>query len=122
MLTYDLRCFGHSGAGNGFTTSGNFEARDVIGSLQYAKARPDLSQMTVGLFGRCLGCNAAMFAMQQHPEYFKDVRCLVAPQPLSPRNFFERILTGMGIPERIGDLDWEIKLSHQLWAGRFVTA
>lgn len=110
VLTYDLRNFGHSGVGNGFTTSGNFEARDVIGSLLYAKTRPELSQMTVGLFGRCLGCNAILFAMQQHPEYFEGVRCLVAPQPLSPRNFFERTLTSMGIPERISDLDWEIKL------------
>jgi len=43
VLTYDLRNHGHSGAGNGgIITSGNFEARDVIGSLIYAKTRREL--------------------------------------------------------------------------------
>lgn len=110
VLAYDLRNFGHSAAGNGFTTSGNFEARDVIGSLRYAKTRPELRHLTVGLFGRCLGCNSILFAMQQHPEEFEGVRCLVGPQPLSPWHFFGRELERQGIAERLDDLDWEIKL------------
>lgn len=47
VLTYDLRNFGHSGSGNGgIGTSGNFESRDVIGSLDHAVREHD--GMTLG--------------------------------------------------------------------------
>lgn len=113
VLTYDLRNHGHSGAGNGgIVTSGNFEARDVIGSLHYARARRGLSGMTVGLFSRCLGCNSTMFAMSRHPQEFAGVRCLVGAQPLSPRFFYERLLAFSGVPaKRIADLDQAIKIN-----------
>lgn len=112
VLTYDLRNFGHSGAGNGgIGSSGRFESRDVIGSLTYARTRRELSGMTVGLFSRCLGCNATMFAISRHPEHFKYVRCLVGVQPLSPRFFLERHLEIIGVPaDRIEELDRYIKL------------
>jgi hypothetical protein len=54
-------------------------ARDVVGSLQYVRRREDLREMKVGLFSRCCGANATMIAMTKHPEYFKDIRCMVAP-------------------------------------------
>lgn len=113
VLTYDLRNHGHSGAGNGgIVTSGNFESRDVIGSLVYARTRKELSGMTIGLFSRCLGCNSAIFAMSRHPEHFKDVRCLVGAQPLSPKFFYERLLDFAGVPaDRINELDWSIKIN-----------
>jgi hypothetical protein len=42
VLAYDLRNFGHSGAANGgIASSGIFEARDVAGSLNYARSRHD---------------------------------------------------------------------------------
>ncbi len=113
VLSYDLRNHGHSGDGNGgLVTSGNFELRDVIGSLRYARTRGDLSGMTIGLFSRCLGCNSTMFAMSQHPDEFDGVRCLVGAQPLSPKFFYERLLDISGVPaERIDDLDQAIKLN-----------
>lgn len=61
---YDFRNFGHSGAANGgIITAGIFEARDVIGSLNYVRIRKDLREMTIGLFSRCMGCNATMTHM-----------------------------------------------------------
>ncbi|WP_204248369.1 alpha/beta hydrolase family protein [Hymenobacter sp. PAMC 26628] len=110
VLTYDLRNFGHSNVGNGLGSAGIVNAREVIGSLLYVKSRPELSGMTVGLFSRCLGCNATLFAMQQYPDYFKGMRCLVGVQPLSVRATLERDLERLGIPERIDELDHEIKL------------
>jgi uncharacterized protein len=111
VLCYDMRNFGHSGSANGGVGSnGIFEARDVVGSLQYVKAREDLRHMTVGLFSRCCGCNATMIAMTKYPEHFKDVRCMVSPQPVSLRPFYERITEMLGIPDRIGDIDREIQL------------
>ena len=61
VLAYDLRNFGLSGAANGgISASGIFEARDVAGSLAYARSRPDTRDMTTGLFSRCLGCSSPL--------------------------------------------------------------
>lgn len=113
VLTYDLRNFGHSGAANGGVNSGGlFEARDVLGSLNYARTRPDLTKMEIGLFSRCLGCNATLFAMEQQPEQFRNVRCLVALQPLSTRVAVERMLELAGVPaSAIGDLEQQMRLN-----------
>jgi alpha/beta superfamily hydrolase len=69
VLAYDLRDFGHSGAANGgIASSGIFEARDVAGSLAYARSRHDTRDMMIGLFSRCLGCSSTFAAMTQFPE------------------------------------------------------
>lgn len=105
VLAYDMRNFGHSGAANGgIGSNGIFESRDVVGSLQYVKARADLRNMTLGLFSRCCGCNATMIAMTKYPEHFKDIRCMVSPQPVSLRPFYERITEMLGIADRIDDI------------------
>jgi pimeloyl-ACP methyl ester carboxylesterase len=99
VLAYDLRNFGLSGAADGgVTSSGRFESRDVVGSLQYARSRDDLRGAGIALFSRCLGANATFFAMQRAPNEFADVRCLVACQPASPRALLERRLAALGIP------------------------
>jgi uncharacterized protein len=112
VLTYDFRNYGLSGAANGgVITCGILEARDVIGSLTYVRGRADLREMTVGLFSRCLGFNATMFAMSEHPEAFEGVRCVVGPQPISVRVTLDRILALSGIPaDRIDDLEQRIRL------------
>ncbi|WP_206051911.1 alpha/beta hydrolase [Nocardioides ferulae] len=110
VLAYDLRNFGQSGVGNGGVfTVGRFEARDVLGSLAYVRTRPDTRDLTVGLFSRCVGANASMFAMMQDPAAFDGVRCMVAPQPLSAGVALARAMDRLGIPaERIGDLDEQV--------------
>jgi pimeloyl-ACP methyl ester carboxylesterase len=112
VLAYDLRNFGLSGAANGgVTTSGRFESRDVVGSLRYARSRPDLRGARIALFSRCLGADATLFAMRRAPREFADVRCLVACQPVSPRVLLERTLERRGIPaERMEELDRLIRL------------
>ncbi|MFD7918707.1 alpha/beta hydrolase family protein [Streptomyces sp. NPDC059740] len=112
VLAYDLRNFGLSGGANGgVTTSGRFESRDVVGSLRYARSRPDLRGARIALFSRCLGANATLFAMQRAPQEFMDVCCLVACQPLSPRAVLERTLERRRIPaERMEELDRLIRL------------
>jgi pimeloyl-ACP methyl ester carboxylesterase len=112
VLTYDLRNHGHSGSGNGgLVSSGRYESRDVIGSLQYARSRRNLSGMTIGLFSRCLGCNSTMFAMSRAPDQFRDVRCMVGVQPLAVPGLMKRVIGLIGIPaDRIDQLDQEIRL------------
>ena len=106
VLTYDERNFGHSGAANGgLNTGGRYEARDVIGSLTYARTRPGLQDMTIGLFSRCQGANATIWAMDQQPEQFEGVRCLVAPQPVSVHVILQQSLERMGLRERYPELN-----------------
>lgn len=112
VLAYDLRNFGHSGSANGgIASSGIFEARDVLGSLKYVRSRDDTRHMAVGLFSRCLGCSSTFRAMADDREAFKNVRCLVGPQPVTMKIIVERRLVLMGVPaSRIADLEERIVL------------
>lgn len=98
VLAYDLRNHGLSGAGNGGTVGiGLLEYRDVIGSLRYAKARPDTARMTTALLSVCLGCNSTIVAMHKYPAEFAHIRALIALQPVSARPFIERAAEQAGI-------------------------
>ncbi|NUH40214.1 alpha/beta hydrolase [Streptomyces samsunensis] len=109
VLAYDLRNHGLSGAANGgITSSGIFEARDVAGSVAYARSHPELRDMTIGLFSRCLGAGSTFAAMKQFPEVFEPVRCLVAPQPVTARVIVERRLEAIGLGGRIDDFEQRI--------------
>lgn len=112
VLAYDMRNFGHSGTGNGgIFTAGIYESRDVIGSLAFVRGRPDTGHMRVGLFSRCMGGNATMYAMTRRPEMFEGVRCLVSPQPLSPGVALARALERLGIDaDAMPALDQKIRL------------
>ena len=119
VVTYDTRNHGQSGAGNGGQGSGGrFEARDVIGCLAYVRSRSDLRDMTLGIFARCLGANATLFAIHSQPDHFRDVRCVVAAQPLSIRAISTRRLSMQGVPvdddKVMRDLDREIRLVTSL--------
>lgn len=112
VLAYDLRNFGHSSAANGgVSSSGIFESRDVVGSLNYIRRRVDTRDMTIGLFSRCLGCSSTFHAMKTDPEAFAGVRCLVGPQPVTMKVIMGRRLALLGIPaERIDDLEKRVVL------------
>lgn len=98
VLTYDMRNFGNSGHANGdISGTGHFESRDVVGSLNYVRNRDDTKNMTIGLFSRCLGGIATFMAIHRRPEIFKDIRCLLVPEPLSFRPFIERTLETFGM-------------------------
>lgn len=91
VLAYDIRNHGRSGTGNGGLVGiGLLEYRDVIGSLRYAKARPDTARMRTSLLSVCLGCNSTMVAMDKHPEEFAHIESLIALQPVSARPFVEQ--------------------------------
>lgn len=98
VLAYDLRNHGLSGTGNGGTVGiGLLEYRDVIGSLRYAKSRPDTRDMDTVLMSVCLGCNSTMVAMNKHPEEFGHIKAMVAHQPVSARPFVEQAADKAGI-------------------------
>jgi uncharacterized protein len=99
VLAYDLRNHGLSAAANGgIASSGIYEARDVIGSVQYIGNRPDTRGMPIGLFSRCLGCSSTFAAMTQDPRAFAGVRCLVGPQPVTMKTIMTRRMGILGVP------------------------
>jgi hypothetical protein len=106
VLAYDFRNFGLSAAANGgLQSNSRFEARDVLGSLAYVRSRPDLRDMTVGLFSRCLGANATFRAIQDDPSAFDEVRCLVAPLLLTPFVTLQRNLERAGLAEHADEVN-----------------
>lgn len=112
VLTYDLRNHGLSAAANGgITSSGIFEARDVLGSLTYARTRSDLATMRISLFSRCLGADATFAAAYQEPAAFEGIDSLVAAQPVTTKVIISHTLGLLGIPEgHIADVDRGIQL------------
>ncbi|MDQ1033920.1 pimeloyl-ACP methyl ester carboxylesterase [Streptomyces sp. V3I8] len=112
VLAYDLRNHGLSGAAHGgIIGSGWLEARDVLGSLNYARERADTRAMTVELFSRCLGANSTFAAMTRQPRAFDSVRCLVAPQPVTTSIILQHQLELAGVSRaHIGALDERIVL------------
>ena len=111
VLAYDLRNHGLSSAANGgVSTHGITEWRDIAGSLAYARTRPGTGDMTIGLFSRCMGAVATFAAMTRFPAAFDGVRCLVAPQPVTPRIIVERRLAVMGLGDRLDDFNTLIRL------------
>ncbi len=111
VLTYDLRNHGLSGAANGgVVTHGFTESRDVVGSLEYARTRPDIRDTAVGLFSRCMGAVSTFAAMTRFPAAFKGVRCLVSPQPVTPRYIAERRLVVIGLGDRLDDFNTLLRL------------
>lgn len=106
VLAYDLRNHGLSGAANGGVVSGGvFEARDVAGSLAYARSRSDTRDMTIGLFSRCMGASSTFAAMTQFPQQFEDVAALVAAQPVTGRQIMTRRLAAIGLSDHIDRLN-----------------
>jgi hypothetical protein len=111
VLAYDLRNHGLSSAANGgVSTHGITEWRDIAGSLAYARTRAGTGDMTIGLFSRCMGAVATFAAMTRSPAAFDGVRCLVAPQPVTPRIIVERRLAVMGLGDRLDDFNTLIRL------------
>lgn len=108
VLTYDLRNHGRSGAANGGVCGvGLLEYRDVIGAMQYVQSSDRLKNMSVGLYNPCAGGDAAMVAMTKHPEYFKDVKAFVCPQPASMHIMSQVTLNAMGLGDYLHILDEE---------------
>jgi uncharacterized protein len=111
VLAYDLRNHGLSSAANGgVVTHGFTESRDVVGSLQYARTRPDTHDMIIGLFSRCMGGVSTFAAITRFPEAFDGVRCLVSPQPVTPRYIAERRLAVLGLGDRLDDFNMLLRL------------
>jgi len=110
IIAYDFRNHGRSGAGNGgIVAHGIVEYRDVIGSLHYARSRPDTKHMQIALYSRCVGANSTFVAMNKHPEEFKNIVAMIALQPSPPRTFVKTAMDNAKIPNGYERVDAAFK-------------
>lgn len=93
VLTMDMRNHGESGAANnGVCAIGYNEWQDVVGAMDYIKADSELGKMKLGMVVNCMGANSALIAMSKEQELFKDVKAVVAIQPVSYDVFIKHYL------------------------------
>ncbi|EHK42502.1 hypothetical protein TRIATDRAFT_34819 [Trichoderma atroviride IMI 206040] len=112
VICYDLRNHGISDQGSGGMCGalGYYEARDVVGSLIYARSRSDTKDNTIGLLSRCMGGNATIHAMSHFPEHFNDIKAMVLLQAVSGHAFVEKgaINAGLDVDETVKAFDMRI--------------
>lgn len=99
IICYDLRNHGISSQGSGGLCGalGYYESRDIVGSLRYARSRPDTKDMIIGLLSRCLGGNSTIVAMSKYPKYFEDIKCMILLQAVSGHAFVEKGAKDLGL-------------------------
>jgi len=76
--------------------------------------------MIIGLFSRCMGGVSTFAAMTRFPEAFDGVRCLLSPQPVTPRYIVQRRLALLGLGDRLDDFDTLIRLNTSVGLDRRV--
>jgi len=102
VLMFDFRNHGESGPSpnKGMAAVGLEEYRDVVAAMDFIQSHQDLKDKAVGFVSFCMGANSTIIAMSKEPEVFKDVKCLIAIQPISMevfiRTYAKKILTPMG--------------------------
>lgn len=111
VLAYDLRNHGESEATDSRVWAQGFgdEYKDVIAAFDYVKSQDRLKNMLLGLFNPCAGGNAALRAMTERPEYFKNVKAFVCAQPASINIMSKIAINGMGLGEFFDDFAKEIE-------------
>ena len=96
ILAYDLRSHGESGDGEGKISGvGYYEWQEVLASIEYVKSRNESSE--IALSSMCMGANATLNAIEQKPEVFEDIKCLLCIAPLKGQTTIERQAGQMGI-------------------------
>ncbi|MDA8446455.1 alpha/beta hydrolase family protein [Paracidovorax valerianellae] len=106
IITYDMRNHGRSGTGSGGVNGhGVLEYRDVIGSMRYAKSRPDTKDMKTALYSRCLGANSTIVGMHKHPNEFSHIKAMIALQPSLPGVFVGKAAENLKIENGYDRLD-----------------
>jgi len=101
VMAYDLRGHGFSSPGqNGAYNPNFFEYKDVIGSLNYVKSRPETKDMDIHLHSMCLGGNSTLVAMRKNPEVFEGIKSMMLVQPISGDALVRRLCKNMRLGKK----------------------
>ena len=100
VLMFDFRNHGESGSSpnDGKAGIGLEEYLDVVAAMQFIAGRADLRDKDIGFVSFCMGANSTIIAMSKEPAVFKDVKCLVAIQPISMEVFIRTYLGKLFTP------------------------
>ena len=102
VLMFDFRNHGESGSSpnGGKAGIGLEEYQDVVAAMDYIQGNEELKDKKVGFVSFCMGANSTIVAMSKQPNKFRNVKCLVAVQPISmevfTRTYLRRRLTSFG--------------------------
>lgn len=94
ILMFDFRNHGESdpSPNSGKAGVGLEEYKDVVAALDFVSQRQDLRDKDIGFVSFCMGANSTIIAMSKKPAAFKNVKCLVAIQPISMEVFIRTYL------------------------------
>jgi predicted alpha/beta-fold hydrolase len=102
VLMFDFRNHGESDSSpdGGKVAVGLDEYKDVVAAMNYLQSSPDTKNLDVGFVSFCMGANSTIIAMSKQPQAFKNIKCLVAVQPISMaifvRTYAKKRLTAVG--------------------------
>jgi pimeloyl-ACP methyl ester carboxylesterase len=94
VLMFDFRNHGESGSSpnGGKAGVGLEEYQDVLAAMSYIQNGNELKDKEVGFVSFCMGANSTIIAMSKNPDSFRNVKCLVAVQPISMEVFVRTYL------------------------------
>ncbi|MBU1177784.1 lysophospholipase [Patescibacteria group bacterium] len=100
VLMFDFRNHGESdpSPNGGKAGVGLEEYLDVVAAMQFIANRDDLRSKNIGFVSFCMGANSTIVAMSKEPAVFKDVKCMVAIQPISMAVFIRTYLGKLFTP------------------------
>jgi alpha-beta hydrolase superfamily lysophospholipase len=102
VLMFDFRNHGESdpSPNGGKAGVGLEEYLDVVAAMNYIQNSNNLKDKEIGFVSFCMGANSTIIAMSKHPDKFKNVKCLIAIQPISMevfvRTYMKKIFTPFG--------------------------
>ncbi len=110
VLMFDFRNHGESDAG--ITGVGLSEWQDVLGAVDYINARPDLSGPQIGFFSFCMGADSTIIALSKAKDELKNIKFLVAVQPVSAdvfvRSYMKAVYTPLSL-YLVPMVDWLVQ-------------
>ena len=94
VLMFDFRNHGDSeqSPNGGKTGWGLEEYQDVLAAMNFIQSSDELRDKAVGFVSFCMGANSTIIAMSKNPDSFRNVKCLVAVQPISMEVFVRTYL------------------------------
>jgi len=94
VLMFDFRNHGESdpSPNGGKAGVGLEEYQDVLAAMNYIQNSSELKDKEVGFVSFCMGANSTIIAMSKNPDSFRNVKCLVAVQPISMEVFVRTYL------------------------------
>ena len=100
VLMYDLRNHGQSQEGtNKWITWGLDERLDVLAAINFISNHDDYKNTKIGLLSICMGAASSTFAfgMEKEMKNFKNLKSMIAVQPLT----YDYFLENLGLPKFI---------------------